>query len=309
MFIFIILAIVILAVLITLNVIIKKSFGRGKDYDVRISLRNNPDLIKIIDESRKSVNNLNYEEVNIISHDKIPLYGRFYNRNSDITVICFHGYHSNLINDFCTAIEYLLSLGFNVLTVSQRCHGKSGGKYLTFGVKERFDCLDWCNYVIERLGKDTKIILDGVSMGATTVTMAADKSIGLPENVKLVIADSGFSSPYDIISDVVKKQYHIAPKPVLTLMRPIIKLFCDFDIKGASSVDAVKNTKIPIFFAHGKADDFVPYRMGVEISNACVSDHLLFSAENAGHGLSFVVDPENYKKELMKVINKYVIKN
>lgn len=306
MVVLIIIALIIVAIIIMLNIIIKKSFGRGKDYDVKIALRNNPDLLRIIDEGHKNLEKHTPEEVNITSRDNVPLYGLFYNRNSCVTVICVHGYHSNLKNDFCTAIDYLLNLGFNVLTVSQRCHGKSGGKYLTFGVKERFDCVDWCNYIIERLGKDTKIILDGVSMGAATVTMASDKTVGLPRNVKLIIADSGYSSPWDIICDVVKKQYHIPPNPFMAIIRPIIKLVCGFDIKASSSVEAVKNTETPIFFAHGKADDFVPYQMGVEISNACVSDHFLFSVDNAGHGLSFVVDTENYRKELNKFLDKYV---
>ena len=51
--------------------------------------------------------------------------------------------------------------------------------------------------MVKHFGNDVKIILAGISMGASTVLMAAGKP--LPKNVIGVLADCGFSSPKEII--------------------------------------------------------------------------------------------------------------
>ena len=50
--------------------------------------------------------------------------------------------------------------------IDQRAHGLSEGKTITFGIKERLDCLCWVEYLVERFGKETQILLTGISMGA-----------------------------------------------------------------------------------------------------------------------------------------------
>lgn len=217
-----------------------------------------------------------------------------------------HGYNSGAVNDFAGAVDFFTDNGFTVILADQRAHGKSEGRRITFGTKERFDCRSWCEYIVGRYGSDVKILLDGISMGAATVTCAADREVGLPENVKAVIADCGYSSPHEIIADVAKKKYHIPEFPVLPLLRLAARLDAGFDIDEISSVRSAANTGIPIFFAHGTADDFVPYEMGVKISSSCSSDHMLFSVPGAGHGQSFLVDRDGYERECLGFIGKYL---
>ena len=58
----------------------------------------------------------------------------------------------------------------SVLYVEQRGQNNSSGEYMGFGLTERFDCLDWLNWEIERCGSDIPVYLAGVSMGATKRT-------------------------------------------------------------------------------------------------------------------------------------------
>ena len=97
--------------------------------------------------------------------------------------------------------------GYDVLLPDQRCHGKSEGKYICFGTKEKFDCRDWAVKLTERLGDEAKIVLMGVSMGSSTVTFALGTD--LPKSVKACIADCGFTSPKDIFTHVLKRNYKI----------------------------------------------------------------------------------------------------
>ena len=116
-----------------------------------------------------------YEDVFITSFDGLRLHAKFYaapDPKAPVQIM-FHGYKSAAERDFCGGLREGIDGGFNVLLVDQRAHGESEGKYLTFGVNERFDCLSWANYAAERFGRDVKIYLYGISMGAATVLMAS----------------------------------------------------------------------------------------------------------------------------------------
>ena len=152
-------------------------------------------FIKVLDETE-------YENVKITARDGKILAARYYHVADGAPVhIEMHGYRSRATTDFCGINTLVRDLGHNTLLVDQRAHGKSGGKTISFGIKERLDCLDWINYAIERFGKDTKIILSGLSMGAATVLMASGKK--LPENVKCILADCPYSTPREIISKTI----------------------------------------------------------------------------------------------------------
>jgi fermentation-respiration switch protein FrsA (DUF1100 family) len=199
-----------------------------------------------------------------------------------------HGFHSTQ-KDFVCAVDFFLSLGYNVLLAAQRAHGESEGKWITFGAKERYDCRSWCHYLVNRFGDGIGIVLDGISMGAATVLMATE--LDLPKNVKAVMADCGYTSPWEIVCDVAKRSMHIPKYPFMPLFRLVTKLTAGFDLKEVSAVTAMeKNTKYPVQFIHGLADDFVPHEMSVRNYEACRAPKRLISIPNAGHGLSFLVD-------------------
>ena len=133
--------------------------------------------------------NAPYEPVTITSFDGCRLSGRYYHlRDGAPLEILFHGYRSCACRD-CGG-GHLLSrkMGFNALVVDQRAHGQSDGRTISFGIREHRDCQCWIEYANKRFGKDTPIILFGLSMGAATVLMAT--GLKLPPNVAGVIADS-----------------------------------------------------------------------------------------------------------------------
>ena len=185
----------------------------------------------------------------------------------------------------------------------QRAHGKSQGKTISFGVKERRDCALWVDYLTNRLGKDIKIILVGLSMGAATVMMASD--IVPPENVKGIIADCGFSSPADILKEVAA-QMHYPVKPTYFFLRLGARIFGGFDPEEHSAVKSLRHTSIPVLFIHGENDDFVPCRMSRECHDACASKKQIFTVKNAAHGTSYYLNTEGYGKTVSDFLD-YVL--
>ena len=246
-----------------------------------------------LDKTRKEVREARYEAVDTVSFDGTVLKGKYYHFNDGAPVeIIFHGYRSNPLNDCGGGFSLTREYGCNVLLPDHRAHGESGGNVITFGVKERYDCLQWIKYLIERFG-DIKIIISGVSMGASTVLMASD--LELPENVKGIIADCGYSSPKEIILQESGKM-GFPPKLSAPFIKLSAKLLAGFDWEETSAVKAVKNSKLPILIIHGEDDRFVPCSMSHQIYEACTSHKKLLTVKDAGHGLSFLVAPEKYKK-------------
>jgi predicted alpha/beta-fold hydrolase len=158
-------------------------------------------------EHINEVISLSFEEITIDSYDGLKLYGKYYHRSDSAPLaILFHGYRSaSAERDFCGGMKLCLRKGFNVLLVDERAQGKSEGKAITFGIKERYDCLNWAEYASKHFGEDKPIFLVGVSMGAATVTMASN--LRLPKNVAGIAADSAYSNPSAIIKEVIKQRH------------------------------------------------------------------------------------------------------
>ncbi|MBR3289330.1 MAG: alpha/beta hydrolase [Clostridia bacterium] len=235
------------------------------------------------------------ESVWTTADDGVRLHGSFYEVAAGAPVqILFHGYRGIGTRDFSGGLPFALENGYNVLLIDQRAHGQSGGRCLTLGVKERYDCLTWIRYVIERFGADTRVVLYGMSMGAATVLMAA--GLPLPENVKGIVADCGYTAPADILK-LVMSRMNYPVRLFYPLVRLGARLYGGFDPNAASAADAMTRCAVPVCLIHGEKDDFVPCDMSRENFRLCAADNKrLLTVPNAWHGISYLVDRERYTK-------------
>ncbi len=240
----------------------------------------------------KQIRTMPHEDIEIQSYDGLTLRGTYYEYAPDATVeLLFHGYRGNAERDLCGGIERCFALGRSAIIIDQRAGGKSDGHIITFGIRERYDCLSWIRYATERFGKDRKIVIGGVSMGAATVMLTAGED--LPDNVVCVMADCGYTSAKDIIKKVVK-DLKLPLFPIYPLIRLGGRLYGGFDVEETSPMEAVQKARVPIVFIHGDTDNFVPYDMSVKLHEACVSQKKMVTIKGAGHGLAFPVDRKGY---------------
>ena len=237
-----------------------------------------------------------HENVSITSFDGLKLCGKYYEYASGAPIeLMFHGYRGSAERDMAGGMHRAFRLGHSALIVDQRCSGLSEGNVISFGVNQHRDCLYWVDFMLTHFGPDVKIILTGISMGASTVLMASDKN--LPSNVVGILADCGFHSGKDVICNVADSM-HLPSN----LLYPFVKLgarwFGKFDLEEITAVDSVRNCKIPVLFFHGEEDHYVPSYMSQKIYNACSSRKKLVVIPGAAHGLSFPVDPNRYIAEM-----------
>lgn len=251
-----------------------------------------PQMIEWIKELRTRP----HEDFSMVTFDGLTLRGKYYECQKGAPIeLMFHGYRSNAESDLCGGVQRCFALGHNAFIVDQRGAGNSDGHVISFGINEHKDCLCWINFIIDHFGKDVKIILTGISMGGATVLNAAGKE--LPDNVVFILSDCGFSSPKDIIQKVITDM-RLRPKLVYPLIKFAAQLFGKFDLEETSPLEAMRTCKKPVIFFHGKADAYVPCSMSEKVYEACKTHKKLVLVDDAGHGLSCMLDNEGYLKAL-----------
>lgn len=198
---------------------------------------------------------------------------------------------------------FLYDDGCSVLYAEQRGQGNSGGEYMGLGALERFDCLDWINWVNDRETNGLPVYLAGISMGATTVLMAT--GLELPSNVHGIIADCGFTSPYEISKHIVENNLHLS----FGLRGEVADALCRKKIqvgtKECSAVDALRENRIPVLFIHGADDRFVPVDMTFENFKACAGPKELLVIPGADHAMSYYADRQRYEAAVRTFWEQY----
>ena len=186
--------------------------------------------------------NFDYEEVFIETEKEIKLKSWFIKKDLKNlkTLVFFHGNAGNLSNRIYKLNE-LVKLDINILLISWRSFsgnkGKPTEKNLYHDAKE---IIKW----LERLGLNKNdIILYGESLGTGVATELASQN-----NFAGIILESPFTS----IADAAKIYYPYLP--INLLLRD------KYD-----SENKIKNIKTPILIMHGKMDNIVPQKMGLEL--------------------------------------------
>ena len=234
----------------------------------------------------------------ITSHDGLRLHARFFEYAPGAVVeIMFHGYRGTAERDLSGGVQRCFSLGRSVLLVDQRGAGESEGCVISFGINESRDCRGWVDWLIEDQGEDVQIVLTGISMGATTVMIAAGRP--LPRQVVGVIADCGFSSAREIMYEVMRGM-KLPPRLLYPFVKLGARLFGHFDLEETSAAEAMANCRLPVFFIHGEDDRFVPCTMSHRCYEACAGPKYLFTVPQAGHGMGYLMDTDGYRRALTK---------
>lgn len=234
------------------------------------------------------------ETVSINARDGVPLVGHWFpSENPKRIIVAMHGWRSGWCNDFGVVADFWFQNDCSVLFAQQRGQGDSGGEYMGFGLLERHDCLAWTEWVNERTGGALPVYLCGVSMGASTVLMAA--GLELPENVRGIIADCGYTSPEAIWKHVAKDNLGLSYGTRSAAANGLCRKKIRVGIDDYSCVDAMGECEAPVLFVHGTDDQFVPIEMTYENYKACAAPKRLFVVPGAGHGMSYLVDPEGYR--------------
>ena len=247
------------------------------------------------------------EEVEITSFDGLSLNADVITpkeNKTNLWVVPIHGYHCDREEGKSFGSQYGLK-GYNVLAPDLRAHGKSQGNVVGMGWLDRKDILSWIDYIIS-IDSEAKIVLHGLSMGASTVMMTIGEE-ALPKNVVGAVEDCGYTSAWDIFAKELKTSYHVPAVPFLSVASSLFSQKGGYNFKEASAVEQIKKTEIPVLFIHGEEDDFVPCEMVHKVFDACNSQKQLLIVPKAGHAQSFKLEKDKYFETVFSFLEENCI--
>ncbi|HIV73595.1 MAG TPA: alpha/beta hydrolase [Candidatus Pseudogracilibacillus intestinigallinarum] len=246
-----------------------------------------------------------FVEMTMESDDGITLQGYYLaqEEESDKTVIFGHGYLGNALQMSLYGKYYYEELGYNLFMPNFRGHGKSEGDYYGFGWHDRLDMIKWIETLEGTYGKK-QIVLHGLSMGAATVLMVSGEDV--PDEIKAIIADSPYTSVYDLFGYQMTRMFHLPKEPILTTTSIVTKLRANYSLREASALKQVKKATVPILYIVGEADTFVPAEMTDVLFEATSSEKELVTFPKANHGEAGVMYEAKFMATVTEFLHKYV---
>jgi hypothetical protein len=245
------------------------------------------------------------ERLTLKSYDGLDLVGYFLPAEGPArgAMLLMHGYRSTYKIDFSATADYLHGLGYDLLLVKQRACGESGGNNICYGVRERFDCRDWAKLLAAREPEGTPVFLYGLSLGCATVLMAT--GLDLPESVRGVVADCGYTSPHAEFVYLIKRGKAGFFWPFYLCFRAWTRVLAGWGVKEASTLDAMAVNTRPVLFIHGGRDKFVAPVFTVQNYLACKAEKELVIIEDARHGTSCIEGEERYRERQSAFLERY----
>ena len=218
--------------------------------------------------------------------------------NGQRFVIISHGYTYNR----CGSMKYasvFRKLGYNCVIYDDRNHGENAKSITTFGRDESRDLLAVIEDTRRRFGKDIALGCHGESMG-TGLTIT---SLQYNPQIDFIVADCGYADLADVNKNTVKNKFHL-PVFIASLGGAISGLLYGFNFMKARPIDCMKDSKIPICFAHGGDDDFIFPEHSKRMHEAYTGYSEYHEYEGAGHGISIDSDPERYANMVKEFLQK-----
>jgi len=226
----------------------------------------------------------------------------FIKKNSQITVVFFHGFMSDMIGAKPTAIQkFCINKKLSFLKFEYSGHGKSSGKFTEGNISK------WTNdakqLIKSKIKGNQKLIFIGSSMGSwialnlfTFFKKKLKGFIGIasaPEFLEKLMWEKFSKKIKKII--LSKKIYHL---DYSGFVYPITKQLI-FDGRRNKVLNKKINIKIPIVLFHGKRDKVVPITFSKKIFKICKkSKKKIIEIKNGDHSLSRVGDLKKICREL-----------
>jgi len=225
----------------------------------------------------------------------------FIKKNSQITVVFFHGLMSDMVGAKPAAIQkFCRKLKLNFLKFEYSGHGRSSGQFIEGNISK------WTNeakqLIKSKIKNNINLIFIGSSMGSW---IALNLFSSFKKQIKGFI---GIASAPEFLEELMWKKFSKKIKKIIMTKKiyhldhggfvyPITKQLI-FDGRKNKVLNNKINLKIPIVLFHGTNDEVVPLNLSKKIFKICKkSKRKLIKIKNGNHSLS-------RKSDLKKICNE-----
>ena len=231
----------------------------------------------------------------------------FLDKKSQITVVFFHGFMSDMLGAKPIAIEkFCKKQKLNFLKFEYSGHGKSSSKFIKGNISR------WTNdakqLIKSKTNKTKNLVFIGSSMGSW---IALNLFLNFKKKIKGFI---GIASAPDFLEELMWKKLSKKIKKIIMTKKiyhlehdnftyPITKQLI-FDGRKNKILNKKINIKIPIVLLHGSKDETVPLNFSRKIFKVCSKSKIkLIKIKNGDHSLSRKSDLKKICKELNYMVN------
>lgn len=237
---------------------------------------------------------LEKEELFIDSYHDYKIHAMYfpYEKSSKVIIIA-HGIMWSLFGSY-KYVEMFHEKGYNVLLCDHRFHGLSGGNHTSFGYYEKDDLRAWVDYLYEKIGPHAFVGVLGESLGAASALQFIKKD----KRVGFCISDCSFSDLTALLRLRLRVDFKIRLEPLISLTSFVTRIRYGWGFREISPIKNLDQVETPILFIHGVDDDFIPYKMSVDMYNLKKGRKKLYLVPNAGHANAFLTDKKGYKEHI-----------
>ena len=232
----------------------------------------------------------------------------FVKKNSEITVVFFHGFMSDMVGEKPQAIQkFCHKKKLNFLKFEYSGHGRSAGKFTEGNISK------WTSQakqlIRSKIRYSKKLIFIGSSMGSWIALNL------FPVFKKKLKAFIGIGSAPEFLEKLMWKKFNknirkiIITKKIYNLeyggySYPLTKQLI-FDGRKNKILNKKVNLKIPIVLFHGMKDEVVPIAFSKRILKICKkSEKKLIKIKNGQHSLSRKSDLKKICNSLNELVEK-----
>ena len=233
----------------------------------------------------------------------------FIKKNSQITVVFFHGFMSDMIGKKPNAVQkFCKRLKLNFLKFEYSGHGKSTGKFTDGNISK------WTSeakqLIKSKIKRDKNLIFIGSSMGSWIALNL------FPFFKKQIKGFIGIASAPEFLENLMWRKFSKKIKKIIIKKKiyhlehgkftyPLTKQLI-FNGRKNKIFNNKIDLKIPIVLFHGSNDEVVPLNFSKKILKICKkSQKKLIKIKNGDHSLSRKNDLKKICKELNYMIKNY----
>jgi pimeloyl-ACP methyl ester carboxylesterase len=192
-----------------------------------------------------------------------------------------------------------LAEGYSVLLPDSRAHGRSGGQFVTYGLIEKRDVLDWARWMRGEGCTETYGL--GESLGASILIQAS----AIEPAFRAIVAECPFA---DLKSAGESRMRKMLPLPgwlAMPVARVIVssgmiyaRLHYGLDFEQVSPTAAMAQTKTPILLIHGIEDSRTPCWHSQRLAQANPRA-VLWLVPHADHTSDSSTDPAGFRSRVL----------
>lgn len=240
------------------------------------------------------------KELHIVNENH-NLYAEYYDFGFDRAIIFVPGRTEGLGYGYFFAKPYR-ECGFNVLTIDQRAHGLSDGKYPALGFDEHRDLIKWA----ELLHNDfniKSIVFHGICIGSSCALQAL-VSENAPSYLDGLIAEGMYPNFYESFKNhMIELKQPISP--VLQMVNMWFKHYTGHSMR-VGNIDFIDKLEKPILMIHSKEDAYsLPERANDLYNKVSHDKKKIFWYEHGAHSKLRFLDPQAYDNAIKEFLTTY----